>query len=161
ILKYLNGSRPKGQPARRFRPRLEGLEGRDVPAFITPLATLTSSNLPVTDPVTASSRTGAHLTVFVEHFDNFDPDIKGQLTTDAGTKVNFNVTLTGDQENQPAVAMDDNGNFVVAWTDRFLFHSTNIFGGDVVTVGQGDIKAQRFDAAGHKLGGVISVASST
>lgn len=59
-----------------------------------------------------------------------------------------NTTTTGDQE-EPAVAMDSSGNFVIAWAGR----------------GSGDtddnIYFQRFNASGTKLGGEVRVNTDT
>ena len=63
-----------------------------------------------------------------------------------GTEFRVNVTTTNSQD-QPAVAMDSSGNFVVAW------QSTH--------AGRSDIYARRFDAAGTALSGEFQVNSVT
>ena len=61
-----------------------------------------------------------------------------------GTEIK--VVTTADIESAPDVAMDDRGYFVVVWVDDKFFDT--------------NIKAQRFDAAGVKRGGSITVANS-
>ncbi|MDH4152735.1 MAG: tandem-95 repeat protein, partial [Nitrospira sp.] len=63
-----------------------------------------------------------------------------------GGEILINTSTTGDQLN-PSVAMDDAGNFVVAW-------QTNHLG-----TGFSNVYAQRFDASGNKLGSEFRVDS--
>lgn len=64
-----------------------------------------------------------------------------------GSEFRINTSTIGLQD-EPAVGMDADGNFVVAWRD---------YG----TAGPGSIRAQRFDAAGTPAGGEFQVNSFT
>ncbi len=78
--------------------------------------------------------------------------IYGQRFNAAGAKVGtefrVNNYTTGDQ-TQPSVAMDANGNFVVAWTSNG--QDGSVFG----------VYAQRYDASATKIGGEFKVNSTT
>ena len=67
----------------------------------------------------------------------------------------MNTYTTGDQY-QPRVAMDENGDFIVAWTDNRLFAPTGGRDGS----GRG-IFAQRFDALARRQGGEFQVNTHT
>jgi hypothetical protein len=62
----------------------------------------------------------------------------------AGGEFQVNTSTTGDQLN-PAVAMDDAGNFVIAWQTQHVYLTTF------------SIYAQRFDAAGAEVDGEFRV----
>lgn len=57
-------------------------------------------------------------------------------------------SVEGFDQIEPAVVMDDSGNFTVLWTDK---------GGE----GGGDIKGRRFDSAGNPLDEVFTVNTTT
>ena len=56
--------------------------------------------------------------------------------------------MPGLNDAQPSVAMDAHGNFVVSWTEAF-------------PNGHSDILAQKFNAAGAPVGGIVPVAVGT
>ncbi|HEV8378745.1 MAG TPA: hypothetical protein VGP99_07830, partial [Tepidisphaeraceae bacterium] len=66
-----------------------------------------------------------------------------------GGEIHVNVNTAGAQ-NFPAVAMDADGDFVVAWRDNVQEGNNN-----------GGIFARRFDAAGNPLSGEIHVNTAT
>jgi hypothetical protein len=61
-----------------------------------------------------------------------------------GGEILVNTSTTGDQTN-PSIAIDDAGNFVIAWQTTHL--GSGFF----------NVYAQRFDASGNKLGGEFRV----
>ena len=77
-------------------------------------------------------------------------NISAQRFNATGAKVGteIKVVTTFNIESAPDVAMDDRGFFVVVWVEEVSVFDTNI-------------KAQRFDAAGVKRGGTITVANSS
>jgi hypothetical protein len=76
--------------------------------------------------------------VYIQRFNQFG--------TPSGNPVLVNPIDNVSIQSQPAVAMDDNGNFLVTWTTNG---------------GQDDIIAQRFDALGNKLSGPFTVNTVT
>lgn len=62
-------------------------------------------------------------------------------------------TYTSGDQNDPAVAIDPNGNFIITWTsgDYFSGQDGSLFG----------VYAQRYNAAGTKVGGEFRVNSTT
>ena len=81
--------------------------------------------------------------------DGDDYGIFGQLFDNQANPISdefqVNTTINGDQE-APSVAMDATGAFVVAWQSA--------------PIGNPDVYARRFDAAGNALGGDFVVAAS-
>ena len=134
------------------RPFVESLEGRQLlslgPEAILPVNT-TTRNAQL-DADTASSANGSSVTVWVDTFSPTDRDIRGQRFDAAGNKVGpeMIVSFSSLDETEPAVAMDARGDFVVTWTQIIPNVDENVV-------------AQRFDAAGNKLGGVIPIGSGT
>ena len=133
---------------RRQQPGLEALEGRRLlslgPEF---LANTTTRNAQF-ESDNASARNGISVIVWTDTFSNTDHDIRAQMLNADGTKRGSElvVEFTSADARNPAVAMDDTGNFVVVWQQTVN--------------GQTDILAQRFSSMGAKLGGVIQVANS-
>lgn len=84
------------------------------------------------------SSTGAYNLTFSRPL-NFG-EIRVNATGTAGNQVTT-------EYSHSSVAMNDSGNFVVVWTDFYW--------------GDGDVYAQRFDAAGNRVGNAILVAGST
>jgi hypothetical protein len=78
--------------------------------------------------------------IFAQRFDS--------TGTPAGGEFQVHTSTTGDQLN-PAVAMDDAGNFVIAWQTQHVYLTTS------------NIYAQRFDAAGAKVDGEFRVDAFT
>lgn len=84
---------------------------------------------------TSDGQDGSDLGVFARRFDSGVP---------VGSPFQVNTTTTGDQE-EPAVAMDANGNFVIAWRGRGAGDTND------------EILFQRFSADGTPLGGETHV----
>ncbi len=131
-------------------PAVETLEGRQLmslgPEFLvsvpTPAAQVQSAN--------ASSTNGSSVVVWTD-FSHGDAQISGQLFNSRGGKVGRVMDLAsaaGLNEEQPSVAMDAHGDFVVSWTQFF-------------PNGHSDVLAQKFNAAGATVGGVVPVAVGT
>jgi hypothetical protein len=144
--------RPASRPVRHIKrkPAIETLEGRQLMSlgaeFLvsvpTPAAQVQSAN--------ASSTNGSSVVVWTD-FSHGDAQISGQLFNSQGGKVGPVMDLAsaaGFYEEQPSVAMDAHGDFVVSWTQFFPNgHST--------------VLAQQFNAAGATVGGVVPVAVGT
>ncbi len=84
--------------------------------------------------------------------DNSVSAVKGQIFSATGTKVGTEFlvnTAIAQAQDQSVVTSLTNGNFVVAWRDLSLTGDTSAAG----------IKAQIFDATGHKVGGEFLVNS--
>ncbi|MEO1521001.1 MAG: Calx-beta domain-containing protein [Cyanobacteria bacterium J06633_2] len=91
---------------------------------------------------------------FVITWESFDQDGDGEgvyaqvynsLGNEVGGEIAVNTTTTHEQ-GDPVVAMDANGNFVVAWTDR-----------NPAVITSGAVRARRFDSNGSALGGQFLV----
>jgi len=144
--------RPASRPVRHIKrnPAIETLEGRQLMSLgaefgisvPTPAAQVQSAN--------ASSTNGSSVVVWTD-FSHGDAQISGQLFNSRGGKVGPVMDLAsaaGLYEEQPSVAMDAHGDFVVSWTQFFPNgHST--------------VLAQQFNAAGATVGGVVPVAVGT
>ena len=108
----------------------------------TPAAQVQSAN--------ASSTNGSSVVVWTD-FSHGNAQISGQLFNSRGGKVGPVMDLAsaaGLNEEQPSVAMDAHGDFVVSWTQFF-------------PNGHSDVLAQKFNAAGATVGGVVPVAVGT
>ena len=111
------------------------------------------------DPQVAMDADGDFVAVWIDGdniVDGIDGSSRGivvQRYDSAGNPVGGEVvvnTETAGAQQEPDIAMDPDGNFVVVWTD------TASFGGD----GDGDgagIAGQLFDSAGNPVGGQIQV----
>lgn len=142
---------PQPKPRRpRFRPQIEALEDRQVPALIGTDLAIDFSTKPQDHSAAAGSTNGASVVVWEDHFSASDTDISARLTLADGTTSNLNVAFSTANERDPAVAMDRNGRFVVVWVEDVPGFLSS----------QGDIKAQRFNADGTKRGGIITVAGT-
>ena len=152
MFRRLLSRRPASRPARHIKrnPAVETLEGRQLmslgPEFLvsvpTPAAQVQSAN--------ASSTNGSSVVVWTD-FSHGDAQISGQLFNSRGGKVGPVMDLAsaaGLNEEQPSVAMDAHGDFVVSWTQFF-------------PNGHSDVLAQKFNAAGATVGGVVPVAVGT
>jgi hypothetical protein len=98
----------------------------------------------------ASSSNGSSVAVW-ESINNGGNQIAGQIFNGKGGKVGPVLTLAsanGITEEQPSVAMDAHGNFVVSWTEAF-------------PNGHTDILAQKFTSVGAPVGAVVPVAVGT
>ena len=146
-------------PARRTKRRLtfEPLEGRQLmsigPQFIVDTPEYTYKNA----VATASSTNGCSVAVWVEYatIDGGQglgvSDIQAQYFNAAGNKSGPEIYVAikaGVSEDQPAVAMDAKGDFVVAWRE----HEPN---------GNTDVLAQVFNSSSVAITGVIPVGVGT
>ncbi|MEB3214115.1 MAG: Calx-beta domain-containing protein [Leptolyngbyaceae bacterium] len=95
---------------------------------------------------------------FVITWESFDQDGDGDgvyaqvydsLGNEVGGEIAVNTTTT-DEQGDPVVGIDANGNFVIAWTDRNPADSTS-----------GAVRARRFDSAGNPLGSQFLVNTTT
>jgi hypothetical protein len=133
------------------RPSLESLEGRQLLSlgaqFPTPINTTTFNA--ETYPVNASSAGGAEVVVWTHQDSNTTFDIRAQRLSN-GQPVGPEILVsTGNVANAPAsVAMDNQGDFVVAWTQ-------------FAPNGNTDILAQKYNASGSAVGGIVPVAVGT
>ncbi|HEX9614460.1 MAG TPA: hypothetical protein VGA55_03110, partial [Bacteroidota bacterium] len=103
-------------------------------------------------PAIAMNGSGNLIVVWASH-EGFSTiyDIKGQLfknNSPSGSEFLVNFSTTSSQTN-PTVAMDDSGNFVVAWDSWYQDGSDK------------GVYAQRFDSAGQKVGPELRVNTTT
>jgi hypothetical protein len=149
----------KGQGARRagrtpaFRPQIEALEERALLSVGPQFHINTKVSLAQDAPEVASQpvANGRSVVVWRDQYNTTgDTDIRAQVYDGFGNKVGGEILVTASSrpENEPAVAMDAQGNFVVTWSERV--NSTN-----------SNIKAQRYFANGARNGTTIQVATST
>jgi hypothetical protein len=91
------------------------------------------------------------------NYGDSNPDISGQrFTADAwpvGSEFQVNST-TSDEQHNPAVAIADDGKFVVAWTHSPL-------GPDGYWIGPSYVRTQLFDAAGSPVGSEYLISASS
>ena len=152
MFRRLLSRRPASRPVRHIKrkPAIETLEGRQLMSlgaeFLvsvpTPAAQVQSAN--------ASSTNGSSVVVWTD-FSHGNAQISGQLFNSRGGKVGPVMDLAsaaGLNDEQPSVAMDAHGDFVVSWTQFF-------------PNGHSDVLAQKFNAAGATVGGVVPVAVGT
>jgi hypothetical protein len=98
----------------------------------------------------ASSANGTSVVVWVSGTAVFNHDILAQRFGKNGEKVGpvIPVDVSAADSTEPAVAMDANGNFVVAWTDGRGSGK------------QGDVRVRYFNAAGSPLTPALTVAAT-
>ena len=153
MFRRLLSRRPASRPVRHIKrkPAIETLEGRQLMSLgaefsvsvPTPAAQIQSAN--------ASSTNGSSVVVWTESSPGSTPRSSGQLFNSRGGKVGPVMDIAsgpGLNDAQPSVAMDAHGDFVVSWTQFF-------------PNGHSDILAQKFNAAGATVGGVVPVAVGT
>ncbi len=136
----------------RNRPNLETLEGRQLLSlgaqFPTPINT-TSRDFDF-NSVNASSVSGAEVVVWT-HADtpnNTAWDVRAQRLLN-GKNVGPEILISTHTTEDPAsVAIDNQGDFVVAWTQ-------------VQPNGNTDVLARKFNASGNAVGGIVPVAVGT
>ncbi len=127
------------------RPRLEALEDRLVPSAGPEFHINTQTAGSQTQPATAIANDGRSVAVWVTT-QNGDSDIHAQRYNSAGQRAGNEFVVAGQpgvSEWHPEVAMDQNGNFVVAYT-RGLGTSAHVY-------------AQRFNSSGQAQGSPIDV----
>lgn len=148
---------PGTRRSRRSRPGLEALEGRQLMSIGPPFVVDTPENTYKNAIVTSSSSNGSMVAVWVEYAETNNgqdfgvSDIQAQYFNASGNKAGPEIYVAikvSVSEDQPAVAMDAQGNFVVAWRE----HEPN---------GNTDVLAQKFNASGQAITGVIPVGVGT
>jgi hypothetical protein len=150
-----NGDRRRRPPGRardlKQRPSLEALEGRKLLSLGAELPGTVNSTvfLTQTAPDNATNSGGASVVVWETQVDITNTDIRAQRYNSFGGKVGpeFIVANTALSEIAPTVAIDDRGDFVVAWREVQGNGSSGI------------LKAQRFGSNGAVVGSRITVAS--
>lgn len=136
----------------RKSPRLETLEGRQMMSlgaeFVGPVNTTTRHDQ--FDSANASSSNGSSVVVWTDTFSAADHDIRAQRYSAAGEKVGPEILVAGssNDDQTPAVAMDSQGNFVVAWRQTQPGGDTNVL-------------ARKFNSAGQPQGAVVGVGVGT
>jgi hypothetical protein len=139
------------------RPRLDCLEGRDVPATpvgpeFTPHTSLNGGQI---TPAVATDAAGNYVMVWVNKTSPAPytaEDIFARRYAADGTPLGAEFlvnTYTDYEQMNPAVAMDADGDFVVVW-------QTNDFEGTGL-----EIRGQRYDPAGAPVGGEFQVNTTT
>jgi hypothetical protein len=134
----------------RRSPSLEALEGRQLlslgPEFTVNTTTINSQF----DPDVASSSDGMSVVVWTNSNSPSDQQIRAQIYNRSEQKQGPEILVAGSllSANSPSVAMDPQGNFVVAWRQTEPGGDTNVL-------------AQRFNASGARVGGVVSVGVGT
>ncbi len=142
------------RPRTKSRPRLETLEGRQLmslgPEFSAPVnTTLVNTQF---GSANASSSNGSSVAVWTNSLNFTQHDIRAQRFNAAGQKTGPEILVSGTGSSldniEPAVAMDAHGDFVVTWMQ-------------VVGSGDTNVLAQRFNAKGAPVGGVVGVGVGT
>ena len=142
----------RSRPRTKNRPRLESLEGRQLMSlgseFSAPVNTTTRNAQ--FGSVNASSANGSSVVVWTDTFSATDHDIRAQRFNSAGKKTGSEIVVSSSSldEGSPSVAMDNRGNFEVAWVQTEPGGDTNVV-------------AQRFNSAGVKVGAVVQVGAGT
>jgi hypothetical protein len=148
--------------ANRFRPRVETLEGRDLPSLYAPFAITSSTNDNVA-PVTASSRNGMSVIAWEQDV-NGQGDIYARLFDPKGHQVGSDIPVatSSDPEFRPDVAMDANGNFAVVWNHDdqglglFFFVHFALFNSSGRLVKNGDVATS---TNGAQLGASVGMSA--
>ncbi len=138
--------------ARRIKrkPAIETLEGRQLMSLGAEFLVSTPTPAAQFQPVNASSSNGSSVAVWSQQTST-NSVIMGQLFNAQGGKVGPVLTLARGVnvgEEEPSVAMDAHGDFVVSWTQ--FSPNSNSF-----------VLAQKFNAVGSPVGGVVPVATGT
>jgi hypothetical protein len=134
----------------RRRPSLEALEGRQLlslgPEFPVNTTTINSES----NPDVASSSNGMSVVVWTQTNSATDQQVRAQLFNRLQQKQGPEILVAGSlyAANSASVAMDPQGNFVVAWRQTEPGGDTNVL-------------AQRFNASGARVGGNVSVGVGT
>jgi hypothetical protein len=133
------------------RPCLESLEGRQLMSLGAELpGTINTTHLIEFQSVNARSINGTSVVVWIDHTNGTAHyDIRAQRMVN-GTKLGPELVVSAATmvEDQPAVAMDSHGDFVVAWREVGPSGDTNVL-------------AQRFNFNGTRIGGIVPVGTGT
>ncbi len=152
MYRRLLSRRPASRPVRHIKrkPAIETLEGRQLMSLGAEFLVSVPTSAAQVQSANASSTNGSSVVVWTD-FSHGNAQISGQLFNSRGGKVGPVMDLAsaaGLNEEQPSVAMDAHGDFVVSWTQFF-------------PNGHSDVLAQKFNAAGATVGGVVPVAVGT
>lgn len=139
---------------RTKRLELETCEERRLMAFGAEF-TIGSEFTANQEVATASAENGTSVAVWTVTNSNGDSDILGQLYNADGTERGsiLPISTGASKDSQPAVAMEDNGDFTVSFTRQHNHGFLNL------SVDQ-DIHVRRFNGNGVALGGTITVSGS-
>jgi hypothetical protein len=134
----------------RRRPSLEALEGRQLLSLGSEFQVNSKIQNFQFDSDVASSSNGMSVVVWTDTFSSSDHDIHAQLYNRFQQKQGPEITVAGSSldDDSPSVAMDPQGNFVVAWRQTQSGGDTNVL-------------AQRFNSAGTRVGGIVQVGAGT
>jgi hypothetical protein len=149
----LTVSAGRRRTTRCSRPTLEGLEGRQLLSLNFPDFKVNSTQgLVDNSSDTASSPNGLRVVVWEDGFSSTDFDIWAQMYNTDGSKRGGQIPVerNGAFQSHPRVAMDVNGDFVVAWQEN----TRNIPGN---TNPNDYIIAKVFGSIGNALTGRIAV----
>src|SRR5262249_32657509 len=102
------------------------------------------------DPAVASSSNGMSVAVWTQSNSPSDQQIRAQLFNRFQQKQGPEILVAGSfyAASSPSVAMDPQGNFVVAWRQAEPGGDTNVL-------------AQRFNSSGARVGGNVPVGAGT
>jgi hypothetical protein len=122
VLARLEKARRPSRAARRSaRPELEWLETRLNPSLVgSEIHVNVTTGLDQTDPDVASNRSGTTVVVWTHQFSATDKDVHARVYDAAGTPLTgiIDVAISTLNETKPAVAIDDDGRFLVVWTHK-------------------------------------------
>jgi hypothetical protein len=128
----------------------DDLEGRQLLSLGAEFPINSLTRAAETSPVTASSSNGSSIAVW-EHSFGTGIDLQAQRFNAQGAKVGPQLFIAGKvgvSMTQPSVAMDAQGDFVVSWTQS-------------PGSGGSDVFAQKFNANGVAINGVVPVGVGT
>lgn len=137
---------------RRARPGLDALEDRQLCTLggeFTAPVNATTRNAQFAS-ANATNASGTSIVVWTDTFSSTDRDIRAQRFTASGARLGSEIIVASSSldEGEPSVAINSQGNFVVAWRQRLANGDTNVL-------------ARRFSASGSSLGANISVGVGT
>jgi hypothetical protein len=141
-------ARPAARRARGHRLGLEALEPRLALSLGAPFQVNTTPH-DADQSANASSANGQSVVVWRDAYSSTDHDIRAQLYDSGGHKLGLEIVVdySSADENDPKVAMDNSGNFVVTWDRTYS-------GGNI------DVLARRYSNTGAPLGVIFPVASN-
>jgi hypothetical protein len=143
---------PRQRRRRDVRPDLEALEGRLVLSLVAASGSDTqfsSASDAQTQPSVAMDANGDYVVAWSQGTSEYHYDVEATVYSSASGKSKTIDIASVTGVGRPSVAMDANGDFVVAW--QVLDASTFYYG----------IQAQRYSVAGAALGSTISIGSGS
>src|SRR5262249_43099118 len=146
LMSFRNRSSRLERISTRRRPSLESLEGRQLLSLGSEFTVNTTTRNFQYHSDVATSSNGMSVVVWVDTFSSTDHDIRAQLYNRFQQKQGPEIIVAGSSrdDDQPSVAMDQQGNFVVAWRQAQPGGDTNVV-------------AQRFNSSGVPVGGNVQV----